>query len=449
MAKKLTKLDFDDVSSQSHANNRPTPVLQNIYLPSAKTGAETKSSRFGFPQFKWSLSLFGLCLYTFSIITFRLPLAQVGIAVGLLGLFTSRKSMQFPAPIWLYMTFLLWAWVSSFASPFPSDAFNEVIERFKLLVIIVLVINTLRSEGQLRFYLLFVLLCFILFPARGTLLGGDTIQGRAVWNFIYSNPNDLAALSLLALGIAASFVFSETDWNLLRIGALLSVLVLLLVILLTQSRGVFLGLMVAAVPAAIPILFKKLHLAIGIAIVAALAISFIIPPKVWVRLIGIENLTSTETIAKADHEGSAAERFEIQKVGWHIFRENPILGVGIGTYKLANNMYSPKLGKRDTHNTYLNLAAETGLPGLILWCTLVVSSLYHAYHVRRSAKMSVLKRQQYWIERSFIGYLVAALVGTYANLNFPYIIISTLWCSSMLLKKTSSLSVRQSGASRA
>jgi O-antigen ligase len=211
------------------------------------------------------------------------------------------------------------------------------------------------------------------------------------------------------------------------------------VILLTQSRGVFLGLVSITVLALLQMLGKPTRRAIGVALVFALIIYLAVPVDVWERLYGIEKLTSASTIAEADSEGSAAERFEILKVGWQIFRDNPFFGVGLGAYPLANAMYVPDLGKRDTHNTYLNLAAEVGLPGLMLWCIFLGSVLRHAYRSQRNRQALGLVTQQVWIVRAFVGYLVAGLFGTYAALTFPYLILATLWCSANLLSPSSSL----------
>jgi O-antigen ligase len=148
-------------------------------------------------------------------------------------------------------------------------------------------------------------------------------------------------------------------------------------------------------------------------------------------------LSSTATLALADPEGSAAQRFEIQKVAWQILVDNPVFGVGLGAYREANAAYAPSLGRRDTHNTYLNVAAEVGLPGFALWCALVWSVLRYAYRHRRLAAAGVLATQQAWIERAFWGYLVAALFGTYAALTFPYLVLAVLWCSASLLASPS------------
>ncbi len=372
-------------------------------------------------------------MFTFVIVSYYFNVATVGIAIAAVGLVLQRERIRLPFPLWIFGTYVLWAFVASLGSPFRDIALNEVVEHLKLLMIMVVAVNALQTEGRFRFYLLFFLGTFILFPVRGTLVGGDTFFGRAVWNYIYNNPNELATLCLFPLGIALGFIFSTQCRLLVRLGAGLSAILLLVVTLLTQSRGAFIGLVAGMGPALIWLGLKRpgrLLFSIGI---LALVISVTISTNVWERLSGIAKLTSTSTIAQADPEGSAEQRFEIQKVGWQIFLDNPVFGVGLGAYPLENARYSPALGERDTHNTYLNLAAEVGLPGLALWCILVWSVLVYAYRRRRLAAPGALATQQAWLERALWAYLVAGMFGSYAKLTFPYLMLAVLWCSATLL----------------
>ncbi len=390
----------------------------------------------GLPRFDWSLTLVGLCIFTFVVVTYKVRIGDIGIAIGVAGLCLQRGGLKIPKFLWLYAAFVLWVFVGSFATPFTDIALEQAIERLKLVVVMLIAVNALRTEGQLRFYLLFFLGCFVLFPVRGTLVGGDTISGRAVWNYIYSNPNDLAALSLIALGVAFALWFSEHSWrSFVSLGAAISAIPLLAVILLTQSRGAVIGLAVGMGPAMVLLLIKRRWLLVPAGLIV-LVIGFVTPANVWERLAGIEKLSSVETVAEADPEGSAEQRLEIQKVAWRIFLDNPVFGMGLGAYPQANAMYAPDLGKRDTHNTYLNLAAETGFPGLALWCALFWSVLRHAGRSRRNAGAEALATQQYWIERTLIAYLVAAVVGTYSALTFPYLVLTVLWCSATILERT-------------
>jgi O-antigen ligase len=394
----------------------------------------------GVPRFDWSLTLLGLCIFTIAVVTARFPFAEVGIAIAAAGLVLQGGKVRFPAPVWLYALFVLWAFVASLSSQYADIASAQVIERLKLLVIMIIIVNALQTQGQLRFYLLVFLACYMVYPARGTLQGyamGYNLFGRAVWNYIYSNSNDLATLSLLALGIALAIASSWPSRTAARIAAGVSAIVLLVVILLTQSRGAFLGLVAGMGPAFLGLGLRRPGRMLLYAGVAAVVIGLSVPAAVWERLSGITMLTSTSTIALADPEGSAEQRFAIMKTAWQIFRDHPVFGVGLGAYPEANAIYAPHLGRRDTHNTFLNLAAELGLPGLVIWCALVWSVLGYAYRTRKLAAAGDLATQQAWLERALWAYLVASLFGTYAKLSFPYMMLAVLWCSANLLATSS------------
>jgi O-antigen ligase len=394
----------------------------------------------GVPRFNWSLTLLGLCVFTVAVVTGRFPIGEAGIAIAAAGLFLLGGKIRLPAPVWLYALFVVWAFVASLSSNYAEIANAQLVERIKLLVIMIIIVNALQTEGQLRFYLLVFLACFMIYPARGTLHNyalGYHPFGRAVWNYIYANSNDLATLSLLALGIAMGIAFSGPSRTAARIAAGLSAIVLLVVILLTQSRGAFLGLVAGMGSAFVGLGLRRpgrMLLYVGVAVVA---IGLSVPAAVWERLSGITMLTSTSTIALADPERSAEQRFEIMKTAWQIFRDHPVFGVGLGAYPEANAAYAPHLGRRDTHSTYLNLAAELGLPGLVLWCVLVWSVLGYAFRSRKRAAPGELATQQAWIERALWAYLVAGLFGTYSQLSFPYMMLAVLWCSANLLATSS------------
>src|SRR5438132_2088449 len=192
-------------SGRDTNSSEPPPTIQQSWL--------------GLPRFNWSLTLLGLCIFTFAIVTFRLPIGELGIAIAAVGLVLEPRKFRVQSPVWIYGAFVLWAFIASLASSYSDLALGNVLESLKLLVILLVLVNALQTEGQLRFYLLFFLGCFVLFPVRGTLVGGDTVFGRAVWNYTYNNPNELATLCLFPLGIALGFVFSAQCRLLVRLGA--------------------------------------------------------------------------------------------------------------------------------------------------------------------------------------------------------------------------------------
>jgi putative inorganic carbon (hco3(-)) transporter len=397
-----------------------------------------------------ALSWYGLAIFTFFYVTQRLPelFTEFGIYLALLGLVLRPQGLGFAPPLRWAVVFLLWALVTALFAIAPEMAWPALIERLKALVILFVVVNTLRTPQQLRFYILLILVAFVIYPARGTLLGyvhGNTVVGRAVWNKIYTNSNDLAAITLLMLGLALAIATVKTQDVRVRRAAVALVPVALVIILLTQSRAVFLGLLVGFGPPLLARLTKRPSSTVPVLVVLAV-IAVLVPEASWHRLGSITNLT--ETIGERDKKhppparedrfdqfasASARERFDILETGLHIAASHPVLGVGIGCYKEANVLYAPRLGRRDAHSTYISLAAEMGFPGLLLWLGLVGSVLIQVR--RRRARLEADDRtiQILWIERAVIGYLVAGFFGSYAGLTMFYLFLGILWAGSNVL----------------
>jgi O-antigen ligase len=402
------------------------------------------------PQPVNALAWYGLAFFTFFFVTSRLPdlFTEFGIYLALLGLLVRPQGLGFPSPLRWAVFFLLWALVTALFAISSETAWLALNERLKSLVIFFVVVNVLRSPQQLRFFALLILVAFVIYPARGTLLGylrGNTVAGRAVWNNIYSNSNDLAAITLLMLGLAVAIATVKTQNARIRWAAAALVPVALLIILLTQSRGVFLGLLVGFGPPLLARLRKRPSRA-GPVLVALAAVAVLVPAGSWHRLESITNLT--QTIGGKDRAGrdsasedrfaqfaadSARDRFEILKTGLRIVASHPVLGVGIGCYSEANALYAPELGRRDAHNTYVSLAAETGIPGLLLWLGLVGSVLAQVRRRRTRLEADDRSIQVVWIERAVVGYLIAGCFGSYSGLTMFYLFLGILWAASRVL----------------
>ena len=397
-----------------------------------------------------ALPWYGLLIFTFFFISARFPnlFTEVGIYMALLGLVLRPQGVTFPAPMRWAVAYLLWVLMTVFSAIAPDTALDAYIERLKALAIFFVVLNVLRTPQQLRFYILLILVAFAVFPARGTLqnyVSGYTAMGRAVWNKVYSNSNDLAAMTLLVLGLALAIATVKTQGVWVRRAAAALVPVTLVVILLTQSRGVFIGLLVGFAPPLLARLMKRPS-AIAPVLTVLAVIALLVPAASWHRLGGITNLS--ETIGGADKEGrppaaqskydqwassSARQRFDILKTGMQIAANHPVLGVGIGCYREANARYAPQLGERDAHNTYVSLAAEIGFPGLLLWLGLVGSVLMQVRRRRALIEADDRLIQILWIERALIGYLVAGLFGTYGGLTLFYLFLGILWAAANAL----------------
>ncbi|MFN2567930.1 MAG: O-antigen ligase family protein [Gemmatimonadaceae bacterium] len=385
----------------------------------------------------WSLTYVAFLWYMAVVTTYHLPGADIAMAAALLGLIVDREPRRFPALLALFGAFIAWAAVAYPVTRYPELVQERVTLLVKLWLIALVAVNALRTRRQIRFFVIFFLACFALYPLRGAFVNyfvGYSVVGRAVWNFIYGNPNDLAALTLLQLSMAVGLLATERPRSWVWIAALAGVVLLPLLVLMTQSRGGVIALAVVTVL----LLIARWRRPRALLAAAALAVSVVLlaPTGVWTRMGGLFKAKSTAELRKVDPEGSAKSRFEIWNVAVKIIRDQPVIGVGAGAYGPAHAAYSrdeefdaAAKGTRDTHSTVLNVLAETGVPGLMLFLALLLTTAWKTERIRRvcRAKLPRESMQLLYLELGLLGFCVAGIFGSFAYLAFLYIHLVLMW----------------------
>lgn len=395
---------------------------------------------------RWTLPLAGLLLYTVVFTSVRLPLGDVAMGVALLGMLLVPNEMRFPVPVRTLAVFLVWVMAASVQSQYPEWFSARVMDLVKLWLIALVAYNALRSRAQIRLFMICFLACFALWPVRGTIITFFAyrefdVEGRAAWIQLYSNPNDLANMALLQLSMAGGLLVTERKgW--LRACALAGLVVLPLVILLTQSRGVFIGLV-----AFLAIIFtgqrRRLQLAVRL-FALTLVLVAVAPSGVWGRMESLKRATDRAQLSKVDGEkGSARERYEIWKVATRIIADHPVTGVGFNAYKPAHFDYAQRLGVDegirglwDTHSLYLNVTAETGFPGLLLYLTYFATVLIPTERIRRRCKreLPAEARQLLILEAGLMGFMTACVFGSLAYLPHLHLHLVLVYALAMVYR---------------
>jgi len=389
----------------------------------------------------WTIPFVAFLAYILAITTYRAPIGSLAIVAGLAGLVLQSEPRRFPWLLAWFGAFILWCAIGYAHTQYPERAWDGLVALVKLWAIVLVGVNALRTRSQIRLFIVFFLACFALYPLRGALenyfVFRYTVFGRAIWNHAFENPNDLAAFALLQLAMVGALLSLERRGWVQRAGQV-GLVLLPLLILMTQSRGGFIALAVFAACCAVGqwrhlrnlIDAKRRIRMIVLSLVVMAAVSFFAPGGVWTRVAGLKHLTNTEQLNEVDREGSARQRWEIWRVAAKIIGEHPVLGVGVTAYPLAHAVHArgeefdpTASGERDTHSTILNLLAETGVPGTILFFCLVIGVVIDAERVRRECKRRAppLALALFFLEMGLLGFFVAGTFGSFAYLAFLYI----------------------------
>ncbi len=284
---------------------------------------------------------------------------------------------------------------------------------FKVVVIFVLMINLIDTRKRLLLMLKLVVICgagiaagSVAKFAQGkftvTLQGvGVRIEGTV--GGIFGNPNDLAmALDML---LPLAIVLALTSKPVGRLLYLACALVLVVGVVVTFSRGGFLGLAAAA-----GVLLWKLgrgnRLATAIAALAACAVLALSMPA------GYSDRLFTILHTEKDTTGSAQERQGEVMRAIEVASRHPIIGIGLNNYPVYSNHAIR------AHNSFLEIAAELGLPGLIAYLILIFTPLKRLKRIERetSKSASPRKRELHFlsvgVQAAIIGYIVCAVFSS-------------------------------------
>jgi len=198
-------------------------------------------------------------------------------------------------------------------------------------------------------------------------------------------------------------------------------------ILISFSRGGFVGLMAAFAYCWLKTK-RKLLTAIIMGVLTVFAI-VVAPPAYWDEVRSI-----TEEGADT---GTGEERVYEWKIGWHMFLDNPIIGVGQGNFPYVFQKYElqvtgsdePFYGRsvagRAAHSIYFTMLPELGILGTCI----IFGMIYYTFKDLRTIRANILKKNYKESNQSSDKYLsiVLALEGALVAYLVSGVFISTLY----------------------
>ncbi|RMD97179.1 MAG: hypothetical protein D6812_15745, partial [Deltaproteobacteria bacterium] len=212
-----------------------------------------------------------------------------------------------------------------------------------------------------------------------------------------SNANHLGVFLLLVLPMAGLWVVRGKLW--MRAIAIPSALFSLNALILTQSRGAFLG---AAFAMLIGTLFAppKLRMRILVAaVIGVVAFFHLTNEEFWQRM---------ETLDNVEEDASANTRLIIWSAAYRAMKDHP-LGLGGENFPLVSQSYEPRLQmKRATHNTWLQAGTSIGWPGLFAFFGLLASANLTFLRLTRRKDLPELSLAAIALLCGFSGALLAA-----------------------------------------
>ncbi len=237
----------------------------------------------------------------------------------------------------------------------------------------------------------------------------------------FANPNDLA--QALLLGSPLMFLLGEPGGNpFRRIVITITLMPVLLALAQTGSRAALVALAIMMVYVFFRISPVKRLILVLLMAGTSVAIVGMLPESVRSRLMILASDDEVTTDEEEMAVASGAARLEILKQAVRFTIRNPIFGVGPGVFQDAAVKDSKSQGKRamwrETHNSYVQVSSEMGLPGMFLYFgTLWV--VYREFKTIRIRSQDNPKLAELYVivscfSASLIGFLVTSFFSSIA-----------------------------------
>lgn len=202
------------------------------------------------------------------------------------------------------------------------------------------------------------------------------------------------------------------------------------------TRGAWLAVAIVSAVLLIYYMFKsKRNLAVSIIFVALISVVLVNNPKFMHRL---------DTIDDFDKYQSNTERILIWQSAWNMFKDHPILGVGLGQYTenyqqkyISPQAKEPKLGH--AHNNFMQMLAENGIVGfagfVIMFGYIIFKNLLAWFKVKNVYALMIVSATVCLLLQGFTEYNV----GNSAVIKMYWLVLGLLVVLSELYKKETNI----------
>ena len=231
------------------------------------------------------------------------------------------------------------------------------------------------------------------------------------------DPHVFSVFASLAFFVAIGYAAWKKE-VLAKIAVFLGAAIMLAAIILSFSRGAYLGLATGILFFAFFLLKRSGHL--GKVLAAAGAIAVVLAAINF--QVAVNRLKSTFNF----REGSNVERLKNWGEAIEVIRDYPLSGVGMGNY---SHLIDPTADERSSiyaHNLFLDIAAETGILNSLVFLFLILVSIWRGIGNRDMISLGIASGLVYFLTHSLfdtsiwapqvaVMLLVILAIGLYGN----------------------------------
>ena len=284
-------------------------------------------------------------------------------------------AQRIPATRYL-LALVVWLALSVPGALWPGGAFATLVDFIKTALIFLVMVTAVRSVRDVErltlvYFVGAVIFAIVVLTRTQFQLG---VEGRMERLYFYDS-NDFATYAVTALPLGLFFALTSRRL-LLRLAAWAGIGVLAVGFMWSGSRGGFLALV--AVIAYFLLRYTTVRRSWRLSAVVAIGVLALATAgdTYWTRISTV--LRPGEDYNSTDEQG----RLRIWRRGVGYMVQHPVFGVGAGNFPRAEGTISPLVERQPRsrglkwgppHNSYVQVGAELGVPGLLIFAAFLIS----------------------------------------------------------------------------
>jgi putative inorganic carbon (HCO3(-)) transporter len=290
-----------------------------------------------------------------------------------------------PYITWALIAFFVWATVSLLWAPQTGVGITALTRYAPNILLIPIGYTALRTRRDLAIVIGAIILGAIIAATFAVLQppNPEIVVESARATGTIGDPNELAAVLLVGLALGAGFAVGRRHAPLARLAAVIAIPLCLAGVFESLSRGGLVAL--GALMIAGTIFAGRWRIGITVLVVTIATGGFI-------YFTQLAPLPARERVSSAK---GGTGRTDLWTVGWRMVQAHPLNGVGVGNFPTSAAQYTLRPGTIErtdlifneqpfvTHNTYLQILAETGFVGLLLFLGVIAGCMRLALRAAR------------------------------------------------------------------
>jgi probable O-glycosylation ligase (exosortase A-associated) len=371
---------------------------------------------------------------TWGIARYSFRASEVIGVTTLIGLLVATERGKFPKARETILLICLIGWftVTTMFALAPQEAWRKWDITAKVFLMTLVTLFLFQDRKKLMYLTATIALSVAFYGIKGgiwgILTGGQYMVLGPASSFIEDN-NALAVAELLVIPLLI-LLLKESGNKWMKLLYLASIPLTLVSVVLSYSRGAFLGLIVLI------ILFifhskRKMLMALICLGAALLAVPFL--PQQWTARM--------ETIKTYEEDPSALGRINAWTFAYRLALDRPLLGGGFETFnKNLFEIYAPNPSLvANAHSIYFEVLGEHGFVGLGLFLGLIVSSLLSLRWIKIQSRdipnLQWVQNYARMIHISLACYLVSGAFLQLAYFDLFYYLIAIIVLLKTIIKK--------------